>query len=175
MLSALLIKDQNSKENSKTYLIMLSLTIARLQGIIPKLMALQKGWFRHAKRDFDAPPSSFCDPKWVQRVGFAKMARNLVPLPTHNTRRGRGVVLGISGLDQEEIKLFGHKSAFKTNTSWLEVILHAFGARTSHGLTQIHKTHHSPGSGDVTTILPIVYSAFARGSGIRMSFFSRDS
>jgi hypothetical protein len=31
---------------------MLSLTIARLQGIIPKLMALQKGWFKHAKRDF---------------------------------------------------------------------------------------------------------------------------
>jgi hypothetical protein len=40
MLSALLIKDQNSKENSNTYLIMLSLTIAKLQGIIPELMAL---------------------------------------------------------------------------------------------------------------------------------------
>jgi hypothetical protein len=40
VLSALLIKDQHSKENFKTYLIMLSLTIARLQGIIPKLMAL---------------------------------------------------------------------------------------------------------------------------------------
>jgi hypothetical protein len=31
---------------------MLSLTITRLQGIIPELMALQKGWFRHARRDF---------------------------------------------------------------------------------------------------------------------------
>jgi hypothetical protein len=40
VLSALLIKDQNSEENSKTHLIMLSLTIARLQGIIPKLTAL---------------------------------------------------------------------------------------------------------------------------------------
>jgi hypothetical protein len=40
VLNALLIKDQNSEENSKTYLIMLSLTSARLQGIIPKLMAL---------------------------------------------------------------------------------------------------------------------------------------
>jgi len=29
-----------------------SLTIARLQEIIPKLMALQKGWFKHARRDF---------------------------------------------------------------------------------------------------------------------------
>ncbi len=53
MLSALLIKKQNSKENSKTYLTMLSLTITKLQGIIPKLMALQRGWFRHAKRDFE--------------------------------------------------------------------------------------------------------------------------
>ncbi len=53
MLSALLIKDQNSEENSKTYLIMLSLTIVGLQGIIPKLMALQKRWFRHVRMDFE--------------------------------------------------------------------------------------------------------------------------
>jgi hypothetical protein len=31
---------------------MLSLTITELQGIIPQLMALQKGWFRHARKDF---------------------------------------------------------------------------------------------------------------------------
>ncbi len=52
MLNALLIKDQNSEENSKTYLTMLSLTITELQKIIPKLMALQRGWFRHARKDF---------------------------------------------------------------------------------------------------------------------------
>jgi hypothetical protein len=52
LLSALLIKDQNSEENSKTYLIMLSLPITGLQGIIPKLMALQRGWFKHAIKDF---------------------------------------------------------------------------------------------------------------------------
>ncbi len=52
MLSALLIKDQNLEENSKTCLIMLSLTIAKFQRVIPKLMALQKGWFKHAKMDF---------------------------------------------------------------------------------------------------------------------------
>ncbi len=33
-------------------MIVLSLTIAGLQGIISKLMALQRGWFRHARRDF---------------------------------------------------------------------------------------------------------------------------
>jgi hypothetical protein len=52
VLSALLIKDHNSGENSKTYLTMLSLTIIGLQEIIPKLMALQKGWFKRARRDF---------------------------------------------------------------------------------------------------------------------------
>jgi hypothetical protein len=51
-MSALLIKDQNLEENSKTYLIMLSLTIVGLQGIIPKLMALQRGWFTHVRKDF---------------------------------------------------------------------------------------------------------------------------
>jgi hypothetical protein len=48
-----LIKDHNSKENFKTYFTMLSLTIARLQKIIPKLMALQRGWFKHVRRDFE--------------------------------------------------------------------------------------------------------------------------
>jgi glycerol uptake facilitator-like aquaporin len=40
VLSALLVKDHNSEENSKTYSTMLSLTITGLQGIIPKLMTL---------------------------------------------------------------------------------------------------------------------------------------
>jgi hypothetical protein len=39
-MNALLIKDQNLEDNSKTFLTMLSLTIARLQRIILKLMAL---------------------------------------------------------------------------------------------------------------------------------------
>jgi len=36
VLNGLLIKDQNLEENSKTYSIMFSLTIVKLQGIIPK-------------------------------------------------------------------------------------------------------------------------------------------
>jgi hypothetical protein len=47
----------------------------------------------------DAPPSSLCDPKRVQRVGFAEMVRNLVPLPTSSTKRGRGVMLEAPKLD----------------------------------------------------------------------------
>jgi hypothetical protein len=53
VLSALLIKDLDSEENSKTYLTMISLTIVTFQKIIPKLMALQRRWFRHVRRDFE--------------------------------------------------------------------------------------------------------------------------
>jgi hypothetical protein len=35
--------------------------------------------------------------------------------------------------------------------SWLEIILHAFGVGTSHGLTWTHLTHHGPDSGEATT------------------------
>jgi hypothetical protein len=52
-VETLLIKEQNSEENSKTYLTMLSLTIVGFQRIIPKLTALQRGWFRHAKMYFE--------------------------------------------------------------------------------------------------------------------------
>jgi hypothetical protein len=40
----------------------------------------------------DAPPSSLCDLKRVQRVGFAEMVRNLVPFLASSTKRGRGVL-----------------------------------------------------------------------------------
>ncbi len=120
---------------------------------------------------YDAPPSSLCDPKRVQIIGFAELVKNLVPLPASSTKRGRGVVLEASGLDQEEIKLFGHESASKTNTSWLEVILHAIGVGTSHGLTRIHLTHHGPDSGEATTFPLIVFSAAPRGGYIQMALF----
>ncbi len=47
----------------------------------------------------DTPPSSLCDPKRVERVGFAELVRNLVSLLASNTKRGRGVVLEAPGLD----------------------------------------------------------------------------
>jgi hypothetical protein len=47
----------------------------------------------------DAPLSSLCDPKRVQRVGFVELVKNLVPLPASSTKKGRGVVLEAPGLD----------------------------------------------------------------------------
>jgi len=51
-VECLIDQRSDSEENSNNYLTMLSLTIVRLQGIIPKLMALQRRWFRHARRDY---------------------------------------------------------------------------------------------------------------------------
>jgi hypothetical protein len=47
----------------------------------------------------DVPPSSLCDPKKVQRVGFTELDKNLVPFPASSTKRGKGVVLEAPGLD----------------------------------------------------------------------------
>jgi hypothetical protein len=49
--------------------------------------------------------------------------------------------------------------------------MHAFGVRTCHGLTWINMTHHGPGSGGVTTILPIVFSVPLRRTCTRMALF----
>ncbi len=117
------------------------------------------------------PPSSLCDPKRVRRVGFVELVRNLVPLPASSTKRGRGVVLEAPGLDYEEIK----QPASKTNTNWLEVIQHAFGVGTSHGLTRTHMTHHGPDSGGSHHLPP--YSILC-SSARRLhpnDFFSQDS
>jgi hypothetical protein len=47
----------------------------------------------------DVPPSSLCDPKRVQKVGFVELVRNLVPLLASSTKRGKGVVLEAPRLD----------------------------------------------------------------------------
>jgi hypothetical protein len=63
------------------------------------------------------------------------------------------------------------KSTSQTNTSWLELILHPFGVGTSHERPRTHLTHHGPGSGEATTLLPIVYSVACRGDYTRMALF----
>jgi hypothetical protein len=80
-------------------------------------------------------------------------------------------VLEALGLDYEKIKLFGHEPASKTNTSWLEVILHAFGVGTNHGLTRTHMTHHGPDLGEATTFPLIVFSAALRWGYIQVALF----
>jgi len=58
----------------------------------------------------------------------------------------------------------------KTNTRWLVHNCSTFGARTSHGQTQIHKTHHGPDLGEATTFPLIVYSMLLHKAHIQMVF-----
>jgi hypothetical protein len=57
--------------------------------------------------------------------------------------------------------------------SWLEIILHAFGVGTSHGLTRTHMTHHGPDSGEANTFPLIVFSATLCRGYIQVTLFLR--
>jgi hypothetical protein len=54
--------------------------------------------------------------------------------------------------------------------SWLVRSLSTFGARTSHGQTWIHKTHHDLNLGKATTFPLIVYYVPGHRTNIQMSF-----
>ncbi len=47
-----------------------------------------------------------------------------------------------------------------------------FGARTSHGQTQIHKTHHDSNLGEATTFPLMVYFVPLHEAHIQMAFCS---
>jgi hypothetical protein len=64
-----------------------------------------------------------------------------------------------------------HGPASKTNTSWLELILHPFGVGINHERPWIHLTHHGPDSGEAITFPNIVFFALLRGGYIRMALF----
>jgi hypothetical protein len=49
--------------------------------------------------------------------------------------------------------------------------MHPFGVGTSHGRPRTHLTHHGLGSGEATTLFPIVYSVTRRGDYTRMALF----
>jgi hypothetical protein len=55
-------------------------------------------------------------------------------------------------------------------TSWLMHKLSIFGARTNHGQTRTHKTHHSPDLEETTTFPLIVYYVPLHEAHIQMAF-----
>jgi hypothetical protein len=66
--------------------------------------------------------------------------------------------------------IYSLKSASNQPTSWLVHCWNTFGAKTSHGQPQTHKTHHGPDSGEATTFPHIVFSAPLREAHIQMAF-----
>ncbi len=63
-----------------------------------------------------------------------------------------------------------HEHAQNQTTSWLVHSWSTFDARTSHGQTHIHKTHHSPNLGEATTLPLIVYYVPLHEAHIQMTF-----
>jgi hypothetical protein len=120
---------------------------------------------------FDVFPSSLIDSnvnlKWKQRKNKELRARSLV-------RSILGVKghVGVSGWDQEEWQALNHSQGPTQNqtTSWLVHNWSTFGAKTNHGQTQTHKTHHGPNLGEAITFPLIVYFVPSHGTSTQMSF-----
>jgi hypothetical protein len=55
-------------------------------------------------------------------------------------------------------------------TSWLVHSWSTFGAKTSHGQTWTHKTHHGSDLGEATTFPLIVYYVPGHGTSTQMAF-----
>jgi hypothetical protein len=73
---------------------------------------------------------------------------------------GLGIVTSIN---------YSHMLA-QNHTRWLAHNLNTFGARTSHGKTRTHKTHHDPDLGEATTFPLIIYSVPFHEAHIQMIF-----
>jgi hypothetical protein len=58
-------------------------------------------------------------------------------------------------------------------TSWLVHGLSTFGARTSHGQTWIHKTHHDLDLREAITFPLIIYYVPGHGANTQMAFCPR--
>jgi len=63
-----------------------------------------------------------------------------------------------------------HIDLHKPNNKLVSAYLEHFGARTSHGQTQTHKTHYDPDLGETTTFPLIVYSMLAIGPAPKCHF-----
>jgi hypothetical protein len=80
-------------------------------------------------------------------------------LPGSQHFKGRGACWssGMGTRKNDKHQLFTW-SCTNQITSWLVHSLNIFCARTSHGQTRTHKTHHGPDLGEATTFPLIVYS-----------------
>jgi hypothetical protein len=115
---------------------------------------------------FDALPKFLIRPTWESMYVELRKVRTWGLFPTSE---GRARSLEIR-LGRGTIMLL-HGPASKTNTSWLELILHPFGVGTSHGRPWTHLTHHSPDLREATTFPHIVFSALLHGSHIWIALF----
>jgi hypothetical protein len=83
--------------------------------------------------------------------------------------------VGAPGWDYENWQALthSHKPAQNQTTSWLVHSWSTFGARTIHGQTRTHKTHHGLDLGEATTFPLIVYYVPLYEAHIQMAFYQK--
>jgi len=77
------------------------------------------------------------------------------------------------GLGRLTSNLITHTNMHKLNNKLVNVELKHFGARMSHGQTQIHKTHHNSDLGEAATSPHIVYFVHGHGPTTKCQFVLR--
>ncbi len=77
------------------------------------------------------------------------------------------------GLKKMTSNSLTHTDLHKPNNKLVNAWFKHFGAWTSHGQTQTHKTHHGPDLGETTTFPLTVYSMPSHGASTQMSFCPR--
>jgi hypothetical protein len=97
------------------------------------------------------------------KVGVHSLVCNISRVEGHDGVSKKGLKRMIS-------KSITHTNLHKPNTSWLVHSWSTFGARTSHGQTRTHKTHHNLNLGEATTFPLILFSMPSHGASTQMSF-----
>jgi hypothetical protein len=94
-------------------------------------------------KSYDAPPSSLLNSRWVYTSQTTELFRAWGTFPALSTGRGKGACWG-SGirLGKGTSYLVIRSCIQNQPTSWLELILHLFNVRTSHGQLWTHLSHH---------------------------------
>jgi hypothetical protein len=118
----------------------------------------------------DAPPSSLMDSTVNPKVNN-KRRRSWGALLNSQQFGGRGACWSSEmGVGRLTSNLIIHTGIHKPNNKLVSAKLEHFGAQTSHGQTQIHKTHCGLDLGEATTFPYIVYSVPGHGTNTQMSF-----
>jgi len=116
------------------------------------------------------PQAPWWTKMWVQ-TGNNRKAKSRATLPGSQHLREVEGCGGVPGWDYKEWQASTtHTDLHKTNTWWLVHSWSTFGARTNHGQTWTHKTHHGPDLGEATTFPLILYFVPPHEAHIQMVF-----
>jgi hypothetical protein len=129
-------------------------------------------YIMHWQLQNDTFPTSFID----SNVSLNGIVRSWGTFPGTQHFGGRGACwssgMGTRKSDKHQLLT---RTCTNETTSWLMHSWSTFGAKMSHGQTQIHKTHHGLDLGETTTFPLIVCFVPLHETHIQMAFCPRTS